>query len=692
MQESFQEKRRASALRSNPMWVLRALALVVVIGVSGAVLQALLKPRPKPAPGPSGPAQVTPGPALAASPNAVVSGYAPTDPKADRLEALVFESFSASGKKGVELEARGSSGKETERRFLDTVKARIPFMSQGRQATMEIVADHAQHVATRPSALFQGHVKMTTDDGFVLETDELFYDGRDGLAQSERKVRWHRKDISGEAVGMLYEGWSDSITFFKDVKIRLRDPDDAPADIDANAGCLSREQNTLFLEGNVRVRQGANRTQSGSLELYFGADHAIYRALFRDGFELVAQGDTAALGFSFPRAAGRKIIRGRRLDMTFGEGRKLEEVAAGPEGLMIVEAGPGEVPERREIRGDALVFKFGPEGKLREYQGNFNTSVRFIPLRPGATDARSISATYFFAKLDPQTGEAETITFDENVLFERKNQRGKGSKAEFSEKTARMVVSGGASFEDSLTRVSLVSSTIDIDTRNGSFRAWGGVRHTQKGGIPGAPFGTPGSDLLATSRQVIYDSPLKKTQYLDRVVLRAGDDEMRALSIETVESPQGAMITAETEVEILVAGGALGAGLDARAAKMIYTPADRRFAFLGAASVKQRDFETRAPEIRVGLGPPGGFEIKSLEAQGGLVAIKAMERTAEGAHLLYTPKDGRVAMSGSPVKLEAQGRKVQGKSVVFFTSGDQVEVVGEEGRTETVLQRKIIKP
>lgn len=690
MQESFQEKRRASALRSNPTWILRTLALLVVIGVSVSVLQALRRPRTGPTAVPKGSAQPTPAPG--AAPSEAAPGYAPTDPQADKLESLVFESFSASGKKGVELQAKGSSGKETERRFLDTVKARIPFVSQGKQSSMEILADHAQHVASRPSALFQGHVKMTTEDGFVLETDELFYDGRDGLAQSERKVRWHRKDISGEALGMLYESWSDSVTFFKDVKIRLRDPDDAPADIEANAGCLSREQNALFLEGNVSVKQGGNRTRSGSLELYFGGDHAIYRALFRDGFELVAQGDTAALGFSFPRAAGRKTIRGRRLDMTFGDGRALEEVAAGPEGLMIVEPGPGDLPERREIRGDALVFKFGPGGKLKEYQGNFNTSVRFIPIGPGGGDARSISATYLYAALDPDTGEADAIRFDENVVFEKKGQRGTGSKAEFSEKTAHMVVTGGAAFEDSVARVSLLSSGIDIDTRSGSFRAWGGVRHTQKGGIPGAPFGTAGSDLLATSRQVIYDSPLRKTQYLDRVVFRAGEDEMRALNIETVESPQGAKITADKDVEILVAGGAAGVGLDARAANMVYTPADRRFTFTGGASVKQKDFETRAPEILVGLGPAGGFEIKSLEAQGGPVAIKAMDRTAEGTHLLYTPKDGRVAMAGSPVKLEAQGRRVQGKSVVFFTSGDQVEVVGEEGRTETVLQRKIIKP
>jgi lipopolysaccharide export system protein LptA len=685
MQESFQEKRRASALRSNPTWILRTLALVVVIGVSASVLHALWKPRRPAAPGLTAAAGTPPGATSSPSPS-----YAPTDPKADKVERLVFTQWNAE-KKGVELEAQGSSGKETERRFLDTVKAKIPFVSEGKASTMEIVADHAQHVASRPSALFQGHVKLSTEDGFVLETDELFYDGRDGVAQSERKVQWHRKDISGEALGMLYEGWSDSVTFFRDVKIRLRDPDDPPADIDANSGCLSRTQNSLFLEGNVQVRQGANRASSGSLELHFGSDHNIYRALFRDGFELVTQGDTSTLGFSFPRATGRKTIRGRRLDMAFGEGRKLEEVSAGPEGLMIVEPAAGEVAERREIRGDALVFKFSPDGKLREYQGNFNTSVRFIPLTPSAGDPRSISSTYFFAKLDPQTGEAETIAFDEKVVFEKKSLQGRGNKAEFSEKTSRMTVSGGASFDDAQNKVSLTASTIDIDTRSGSFHAWGGVRHLQQGGLPGAPFG-PGSDLLATSRQVIYEAPLKKTQYVERVVFRAGDDEMRAAFIETVESAQGSKITADNEVEILVAGGANGTGIDARATKMIYTPADRRFAFTGAASVKQKDFETRAPEILVGIGPTAGFEVQSLEAKGGLVAIKSVDRTAEGSHLLYTPKDGRVSMAGSPVKLEAQGKKVQGKSVVFFTSGDQVEVVGEEGRTQTVVQRKIIKP
>lgn len=685
MQESFQEKRRAKALRSNPTWVLRTLAVVLLVFVFVAVFQSLRKPRPKAL---SALAQPSPG-APPAPAGADQGTPASVDPKAEKLEKLVFESFSASGKKGVELEAAGSTGREDDRRFLDTVKARIPFTSQGRAASLEIVADHAQHVASRPSALFQGHVRMTTDDGLVLETDELYYDGRDGLAQSERRVTWRRKDVSGEALGMLYEGWSDSITFFKDVKIHLRDPDDPPADIEAASGCLSREENTLLLEGDVRIKQGTNRTQSGSLELFFGANQVIYRAVFRDGFDLRAEGDTSSLGFTFPRASGRKIIRGRRLDMTFGEGRVLEEVAAGPEAVMIVEPGPKDLPERREIRADALIFKFNPDGKLKEYLGNSGTSVRFVPLNPKSGDLRTISSTDFVALLDPVTGEADSISFVENVVFERKNQRGRGKKAEFSEKTGRMMVSGGVTFDDTQARVSLLASIIDIDTLTGSFRAWGGVRHTQKGGLPGAPFGPAGADLLATSKQVIYDAPQKKTQYLDRVIFRAGVDEMRALNIETTETAQGPRIVADQDVEVVVAGGPGGTGLSATASRMTYTPEDRRFAFKGSASVSQPDFETKAPEILVGLGPQGAFTVKSLEAQGGPVTVKAKERTAEGTHLIYTPGDGRVEITGTPVKLEDQGRRVQGRSMTFFTSGDRVEVVGEEGRTETVLQRKI---
>ena len=122
MQESFQEKRRANALRSNPTWVLRAVALLVVIGVSVALFQSLRGTRPK------APVVATtvgggaPAPSSTASPAEPGSGYAPTDPRADKLESVIFESFSASGKKGVELEAKDVSGRETDRRFLDTVR------------------------------------------------------------------------------------------------------------------------------------------------------------------------------------------------------------------------------------------------------------------------------------------------------------------------------------------------------------------------------------------------------------------------------------------------------------------------------------------------------------------------------------------------------------------------------------------
>ena len=309
---------------------------------------------------------------------------------------------------------------------------------------------------------------------------------------------------------------------------------------------------------------------------------------------------------------------------------------------MIVEPGPGDLPERREIRGDALVFKFGPERKTDGVPGQLQHQrpVHAPAARRGRAPVHLRHLLLRQASI-PLTGEAETITFDENVLFERKNQRGKGDKAEFSrEDGADGGVRGQPPSTTPSTRCPWFPRPSTSIREDGSFRAWGGVRHTQKGGMPGAPFGTAGSDLLATSRQVIYEAPLKKTQYLDRVVLRAGEDEMRALTIETVESPARApRITADTDVEILVAGGAWAAGSMPGPSKMTYAPADRRFTFTGRGLGEAEGLRNQGPGDPGRPRPRGRLRASEpWRRRAGLVTIKAMDRTAEGTHLLYTPE------------------------------------------------------
>jgi LPS export ABC transporter protein LptC len=695
MQESFQDRagshdealadRRRSALKSRSATSLRLGAAALAVGVA-CVAGYFLARDQQSTPGevPSGGASATSGATSSAS-----SPPGLADPKADLMRDVVFESFGSGGTKRIDLEASSQSGRETERRFLEKVRARIPFMSQGKLGSALIESERAEHVPARPSALFQGNVRITTDDGLVFTTEELAYDGRDGTAISERAVRMKRKDLEIEALGMIYDEGFDAIEFLKDVKIRLRDPDDPPADILAGAACLARDQGALFLQENVRLSQGENRASSSMLEIYFGDDYKVTRAVFRDGFEVVVASDSRAMGFSFPRARGRKTIRGRRLDVALGRTGEVQEIAAGPQGEMVVEPAPGDPRERREIRADYLVFKFDDAGRLKEYLGQNPSEVRFVPLDPALGEPRIVKSKDLVAIVDPATGEAENVEFIGDVQFLRGRQRGTGARATFKERDGWLKIQGDAGFEDEVKRVTLDAHSMDIDTRTGSFRAFGGVRHAQKGGISGLPLGAPQSDLLSTSRQVTYEAPSRKTTYTERVVLRAGTDELRGGEIETLETPEGPKLQAKGDVEIRAALF----DMEARAPKMSYTPDPRRFLFEGGAFLRQSAFETRAPSVQVDLRAAGVFEITRLQTLGpGPVTIRASGREAEAEGLVFTPKDGRVQLDGGPkgpVKLQDRGQKLQGRRIVFFTGGDQVEVTGAaDGRTETVIQRK----
>lgn len=687
MQDSFQpapeSSRRAVALQGGRVGGLRRLAGLVALATPVLVWVLMRRPEPGPSPAP-------PSPMVSPSSASAVVASAASDPKADQVREIRFESFSGGARK-IDLVAASQTGRESERRFLDAVRARIPFVSQGKASTALVEADHAQHVPSRPSVLFQGHVRITTDDGLVFNTEELLYDGKDGTAISQRAVAMKRKDLEIEARGMIYDETFDAVEFIRDVRIRLRDPDDPPADIAAGAACLSRGQNALFLQEGVRLDQGRSRATSGSLELYFREDHRVQRALFRDGFELRAEGDTAAIGFSFPRALGSKTLRGRRLDVAFGEQGEIQEVAAGPEGEMIVEPGPGDLKERRELRGEYLVFKFDEQGRMREYLGQVKSEVAFVPLDP-SLEARTVRSRDLVAIVDPATGVAENIDFIGDVEFTRGSQRGTGSKATFKELDARLTITGGAAFTDENQRLALSSSAMDIDTKTGSFQATGGVRHTQRGGLAGLPIGASGADVLATSRRIDYDAPNRRTTYSERAVVRAGADELRAAAIETIETGEGPRILATGDVEIRATGA--GDALEARSNRMTYAPGAREFLFEGAAALRLGALETRAPALRARLAAGAGLELLRLESVGaGPVAMRSADRVADGASFVFTPADGRVQLDGGPagpVKVESGGQRLQGRRIVFFTTGDQIEVTGvQEGRTETVILRKV---
>ena len=76
-------------------------------------------------------------------------------------------------------------GKEGEEWRLRQVNLVFTYTAKGEKHEGTIVADEAVLTPTVEKGVFQGHVKLTTDDGAELATEQLIYRGDKKLAKSE---------------------------------------------------------------------------------------------------------------------------------------------------------------------------------------------------------------------------------------------------------------------------------------------------------------------------------------------------------------------------------------------------------------------------------------------------------------------------------------------------------------------------
>jgi hypothetical protein len=155
--------------------IARRALLALLLVVSGAVAWSLRKPSPRP-----GATQ----PAAAASP-----GQGTT---VDDMSFLQFRE----GSRKVEVKARAMVGREGDAMRLQGVTVTFPFEAEGREVNATITADECLYQPSPQRASFRGNVKVRTDDGFEMESENL------KLWSDERRVfagelRFRRKDDVG---------------------------------------------------------------------------------------------------------------------------------------------------------------------------------------------------------------------------------------------------------------------------------------------------------------------------------------------------------------------------------------------------------------------------------------------------------------------------------------------------------------
>ena len=209
------------------------LGLVLVVGAS--VTFTLLRSRS----------------AVTATPEPSAPPEGPTSARADRFE---YKSFKGE-KEGWFLRALSMVGQEQEDVRLRGVDLTFTYMAKGQPGKGRIVSDEALINPSQQKGNFQGHVIVTTEEGFELHTESLVYRGDKGLAKTDAPVQFKRKDVSGTSTGMTYDSREGRLELLADVTMRIQDEDNPATDIKAAHALLVRPEGSMRFDGSVKLTQ-----------------------------------------------------------------------------------------------------------------------------------------------------------------------------------------------------------------------------------------------------------------------------------------------------------------------------------------------------------------------------------------------------------------------------------------------------
>lgn len=645
------------------------LALVVV--VIAATVWSLRRPAS------SGPRAAAPG----------------LDGRTTRMADWHHEWLSPSGKR-VRLDAKTMLGVEGEEMKLTGVRLAFPYTVQGKVENSTVTSDQGVFTPADGKALFQGHVQVRTDEGLELDTESLLYEGTDGSegrASTEAPFVFKRKGVSGSATGLTQDPAAGRLTFHADVKVRIQDdPEDVPVDIVSRRAVTDRQEQTIRFIDAVEVVQGPDLLTCAELIVNFSDDgNGIQRAQAVGGIHLRTSSGRGLTGKAEGDAGGGvRDLRSERLDLWYRPDRTLERAEAGPDGELVLEPGPGALPEARRIKSRFLFFFFDEQGRFTEVQGRKDTTFSTEPRPPSTRPARTGACQNLVARFHPETGDMTYGEFIKDVVFTLGDRRITSNRAWYESEKDLLILKEDPEIADAKSRLS--AQAIDVTMGTGNLTARQKVRHVVQGEPGGGGLLRPAETLL-TSRFFDYDAATRTGRYREGALLRSGTDEVRADDLRVQEQEGGARrLTARGSVVSLMTpqskpGEPAATTIEGRAREMIYDPQARRIDYTRDVVLLQGDIRTRSPKATLHLSADGGG-VDRLEA-GEPVVVEEGSRRGSGTRGVYTPADRTMVLTGPNVTLTEPGRTVQGRSVTFRAGDEKVLVDGrEQVRTETVFK------
>lgn len=621
--------------------------------------------------------------------------------KSAQTTGLVYRSYKAGQERWV-LTAAGMRGKDGDAVQLEGVSFTSKYTAQGEPGTFTIAADKCNYSEAQQKAVFRGHVRITTTDGFELLTDTMTYRGDRGVAKTDDPASFGRKGVSGTSTGFDYDADQGKLVLPQDVFLRVEDPARPAAEIRSRRAVADRRKSTLRFVDDVDATQGDDRLKTNQLTLTFDREtRDLQRALAVGDVDLRTSGATGMPGVKAPPGAGKgtRILKSKKLDLRYRPDRTLQSAAVINNADLTMLPGPGEKREKRRLRANFMDFRFDGSGGLERASGRQAASMVIEPLVEGQGEITTVHSDRYKAKLDPASGEPENVLFDGSVSFERGPQKATSGQARFTGRDSTLHLSDSPQLLQEGSE--LTAWAINLGTQSGDIDARRDVRHVlrgQKAAVRPGLLGGGETPTLITSREMKYVSASKTATYTNEALLRSGKDEVRAPVLVIVEDAKGARtLTASQNVVSLLHPQASKpeekppAIVEGRAETMVYEEAAGRIVYTGDVSLKQGDISTRSPKATVTL-TPDGRGVEKLVA-GEPAEIQQGTRRATGRQAVYTPANETVVVTGDDVQAIDGLRTTRGHALTFHAGDDTFLVDGrEEGRTETILKKEPSPP
>ena len=336
------------------------------------------------------------------------------------------------GKLGFELKYEKLLSYEGGRSKMGGVTLTLPDRN-GR--TLVVTADEGEFVAPGDTPAesadgkLNGHVKLTTDNGFEVLASEATYAGKTGILTIPGPVTFTKGRMKGSGVGATYDRNRDVIWLLAEARITVT-PDAAGAgaiDGSASKAGLARADNFVKLEGTARLTTETRTAEADVITAYLDEKGEKVRTM-----ELREHSRITSTGANADRMTARNI------DLMYGDDGRTLQSSKLMEGSVLEFPGTGGAGSKR-IAGTTIETRMSPDGAtVTNLTAQENVQVD-LPVE-GDSPARRIKSATLRATGAPGQG-IQNAVFEGGVDFtETRPAAGKTPALDRRARSTRLIV------------------------------------------------------------------------------------------------------------------------------------------------------------------------------------------------------------------------------------------------------------